>query len=302
MHPAVVILPVLAVAFGPQLWAKRLLRRHDVDDDSFLPAHELARRLLDRNGLELVRVEVTDLADHYDPLAKTVRLSRAQFARCSLTAATTVAHEVGHALQDAAGYPPFRLHLVLARVSRVTGDVGTVLLISAPIAAIFAQGPMLGLIVGAAGLGMLGTSLAAQLAALPSELNASFSRAMPMLRECCIDDVQARAAGRILLACSLTYVSSSLNPLMVLWPWVGGPVRRPVPALRAARPLPACSSHRAFAAAVDPHARRIAGEAAGARKAAGFASSVPISKRDWPLLRVVARPFIRTWLRTTGRY
>jgi Zn-dependent membrane protease YugP len=304
MHPIVVIVPILAAAFGPRLWASRLLRRHDVDDGRFLPANDLARRLLDDNGLDLVRVEVTDLGDHYDPLARTVRLSRGHFDHRSLTAATTVAHEVGHALQDAAGYWPFRLHLALGRLSRITGDVGTVLLIGVPVAAMIAPGPVPPLVIGAAAAGMLGTSLAAQLAALPSELNASFGRALPLLRECCIDDAQLRDARRILLACSLTYVSSSLNPLMVLWPWIGGLLRRPLPALRADHPAwtqhPVSASASQSRFAPSSIVRATTARSGILPRARPAPPSAPIP--EWPLLKAAARPLVRGWLRMTGDY
>ncbi len=40
------------------------------------PAHLLARQLLDRHGLGQVRVELTDMGDHYDPRAKAMRQNR----------------------------------------------------------------------------------------------------------------------------------------------------------------------------------------------------------------------------------
>ena len=325
MHPLAPILVILAAAFGPRLWAGRLLRRYDVDDERFLPARDLARRLLDDTGLGLVRVELTDLGDHYDPVAKTIRLSRSHFDRRSLTAATTVAHEVGHALQDANGYWPFRLYLGLGRVARVAGDVGTVLLIGVPVAALISKSPTPPLVMGAAAAAMLGTSLAAQLAALPSELNASFGRALPLLRDCGVDDDQLRDARRILLACSLTYVSSTLNPLMVLWPWLGGPPGRPVTGLRAdpspksvsvstlvstakskprsTRIVPPKPSYSAFTPA---SARSIAKGAAGdvrTRRLASLWAEPGLGVRsEWTVLKTLARPVVRSWLRMTGDY
>jgi Zn-dependent membrane protease YugP len=47
---------------------------------------------------------VTDKGDHYDPIAKVVRLSADNFNGRSVTAVTVAAHEVGHALQDARGF------------------------------------------------------------------------------------------------------------------------------------------------------------------------------------------------------
>ncbi len=317
MHAAIVLVPILTAAFGPRLWANRLLRRHDEFDERLPPAHLLARQLLDRHGLGQVRVELTDMGDHYDPRAKAVRLNRTRFERRSLTAATTAAHEVGHALQDASGYWPFRLHLGLARASRVTGDVGTVLLIGIPVAAMIAKGPIPVIIVGAAAAGMLGTSLAARLAALPAELDASFRRALPALHGR-VDDGGLRDARRILLACSLTYISSSLNPLMVVWPWIGGPLRRPLPGLRADRQTGALrgSETRKDSVIVEatPEAKTLSTRTASRQTTAMTNQPVRIKvparrprlrrqqTTERPLLKAVVRPWVRAWLRITRDY
>lgn len=323
MNPIVIVVPVLAAAYAPRLWANGLLRRHDGRADSFLPANELARRLLDRNGLALVRVESTDVGDHYDPVSKTVRINRARFARSSLTAATTAAHEVGHALQDASGYGPFRLHLVLARLARVSGEVGTALLIGVPLAAMIARGPTPPLVVGLAATGMLGTSLAAQLAALPSELNASFGRALPMLEDCCIHGAQVRDAKRILLACSMTYLASAALPFLVLWPRPGAGV--PVPSraraglgagLRAGPTADRTGAQAGGGGETDSRAvaqRTPAdSETQGRRRGAVLfgvrpaSEPVPIPKTGRAVLRSVLRPLLRpalrAWLRATGAY
>ena len=317
MHAVIVLVPILTAAFGPRLWANRLLRRHDGFDERLPPAHLLARQLLDRQDLGLVRVELTDLGDHYDPRAKSVRLNRAHFDHRSLTAATTAAHEVGHALQDAADYGPFRLHLRLARASRVAGDIGTVLLIGIPVAAMMAKGPIPAIAVGAAAAGMLGTSLAAQLAALPAELDASFRRALPLLRGH-IDDDGFRDARRILLACSLTYVSSSLNPFLVLWPWIGGPLRRPLPGLRADRPIGALRESETRKRSVVVEATRepktLSTRTVSRQTKASTTrpARINVSARrprrrrqqttDRPLLKAVLRPWVRAWLRVTRDY
>lgn len=287
MHPVSILLPVFAAAFGPRLWAGRLLRRHDDEDPALPPAGELARRLLDQHGLMLVRVEATDVGAHYDPVAKAVRLPRQRLARRSLTAATMAVHEVGHAMQDAEGYPPFRLHLALARVARVSGDLGTVLLLAVPLAAVAGKGPLPSLVVTGSAAAMLGTSLAAQAAALPSELDASFARAMPMLTGCCAADQRLGQARWILAACALTHLSSSVNPLLLLWSWFG--VRAPLTA-PAAWPLQA-------AAVRGVH------WPAGAHAPRPTAMAAPAPGRPrWALaVQRLARPLVRAWLRRAPR-
>jgi Zn-dependent membrane protease YugP len=201
------------------------MRQHSrQEEDLPLTARELARELLDAHGLQQVRVECTDLGDHYDPRTRSVRLAREKIDRKSLTALTTAAHEVAHAIQHASDYGPFIWRGRLARVARVAGEAGFVLLLTVPVTAMTGRRPVPPEVVGTAALTMLGTGMAAQLAALPSELDASFTRALPMLEENYIDAAQVQAARQILTACSMTYIASSLLSVLNFWPWLG---RRP---------------------------------------------------------------------------
>ncbi len=221
MYRFLVFVPAMALIIGPRLWVERVKKKHgrSAITDGRTGA-EVARELLDLNDLTTVKVEHTDIGDHYDPKTKAVRLSRSTHDHRTLAACATAAHEVGHALQDATRYPPFRWRSHLVTMARGTGAVGGVLLISAPLAALVARTPIPSPLLGATVCSVLGTSLAAQLATLPTEMDASFRRAIPMLQARYLDDVEAGAAREILLACSLTYVASSLALVMQLWPWL----------------------------------------------------------------------------------
>lgn len=223
MHPALILLPVAALLFAPRLWVNQVLKRHHRIDDT-LPdtGHGVARKLLDSHQLQAVRVEVTDIGDHYDPQAHAVRLGRDNYHRTSLTAVTTAAHEVAHAIQHATGYPPFEWRARLVKVARVTGQAGTVLLLAVPAASLVTRRALPPMLIGNAALAMLGTGMAAQLSALPTEIDASFRRALPMLEAGIIDGESIKGARQILLACSLTYLTSSLIGVINIWPWLGG--------------------------------------------------------------------------------
>jgi Zn-dependent membrane protease YugP len=227
MNPVLLLIPAIALVVGPRIWVKRVLNRYDRTQEH-LPCTggELARQLLDQNHLQTVKVEITDLGDHYDPEAKAVRLARSRFERKSLTALTTAAHEVGHALQHASGYRPFVWRSRLASMSRVTGEVGSVLLLAVPVAALASRRPIPPIVIGATALSILGVSAAAQLTAVPTEIDASFDRALPMLRNGYIGSEQLAGAREILTACSLTYVASSLLGVLNVWPWLPRPVYR----------------------------------------------------------------------------
>lgn len=317
MHLLLILIPVAGAVFGPRLWAQGLMRRYDQDDPGLPEAAEAARTLLDAQGLEQVRVEVTDLGAHYDPVARAVRVPRERFHRHSLTALATVAHEVGHATQDAEGYWPFRLHLGLARIARISGELGTALLLAVPVAALAGQGPLPSRVVGGSAAAMLGTSLAAQLAALPSEFNASFGRALPMLDGGMVPMQRLGQARWLLLACSATYLSASFNPMLLLWTWFGIPV-----GARMARlcPTPDVAFRPRFATAHGPSASlsRETGASANPTQNActpqglqnrsrRFGPSVRAAPSDqgrpvWVIgLQHCARPLVRVWLRHHDR-
>ena len=287
MHPILILLPAAVLVFGPRLWVKRVLVRHDSPQDS-LPCTggELARQLLDQHDLQTVKVEITDIGDHYDPEARSVRLARERFERRSLTALATAAHEVGHALQHAHGYGPFVLRANLAKMSRVTGEVGSALLLAVPLAAIASRRPVPPAMIAATALSILGVGAAAQLTAVPTELDASFERALPMLRNGYVDAAQLRDVHEILTACSLTYVASSLLGVLHIWPWLG---KRPFYA--DARPLGALSG--AWAPVTKPQCRSSNVEIRG-RLVPGERTDPQVSKA---LFRRIARPLIRAWVR-----
>jgi len=95
---------LLAVIFGPSLWVKLVMRRYSsIKPEMRGTGGELAKHLIERFSLKDVKVEVTELGDHYDPIEKKVRLLRGHYESKSLTAIAIAAHEVGHAIQDQQG-------------------------------------------------------------------------------------------------------------------------------------------------------------------------------------------------------
>ena len=99
----------LAIIVGPGLWVSAVMKRYHYPRNRYeRTGGETARALLDSLGLQHVTTESTERGDHYDPVAKAVRLSPDNFQGASLTALTVAAHEVGHAIQDASGFGPLQ--------------------------------------------------------------------------------------------------------------------------------------------------------------------------------------------------
>ena len=218
-----------------------------------------------------------------------MRLARDKIDRKTLTAITTAAHEVSHALQHAAGYPPFRWRRRLSRIARVVGEAGIVLLLAAPAVAMIGRQPLPPRMIGTAAFAMLGTGMVAQLSALPTELDASFGRALPILRDGYVREDQLKEARKILVACSLTYIASSMVAVLHIWPWLPR-----LPALGAGLLAPGflASALPEQAASVQKRVKRPANgrQTARPRRRRG-------GGRSEQMLRRYGKPLIRSWVR-----
>ena len=212
---------VLAIVFAPGIWVRRVLERYSRPADRYAgTGAQLARYLLDKCGLRDVAVETTDQGDHYDPLAKAVRLTPDKYEGRSLTAITVAAHEVGHAVQDGEGYAPLRFRTHLVRIARPVEKIGAGALMIAPFVGAITRAPNIGLIMLAAGFLTLATSTLVHLTTLPTEFDASFNRALPILDDHRIlKPVDRPHARRLLTAAALTYVSASLMSLLNIARW-----------------------------------------------------------------------------------
>ncbi len=221
MHVILLILVVAAVILGPGLWVRRVMDRYSRPADRYrYTGEQVARQLLDGAGLERVAVEQTDQGDHYDPLAKVVRLSPGNFDGRSLTAITVAAHEVGHALQDARGYPPLRWRTRLVRLISPIERVGAGLMMAAPVMIAVTRAPVAGLLMFVGGLLTLASGILVHATTLPTEFDASFGRALPLLaRRKVLHEGDERHARRILRAAAMTYVSASLMSLLNVARW-----------------------------------------------------------------------------------
>lgn len=221
--PVLIILLLLLLVFGPQLWARYTFRRYGAT----LPripgsGGELARHLLDRYDLHDVPVEKTRPdGDHYDPDSRTVRLSPDNHDRNSLTAVAVAAHEVGHALQHQRNEPLLALRHRLVKLAQVAQQVGAAAMVLLPVAMAITRVPASGLVMAAIGLGSMASATLVHLVTLPVELDASFGKALPILRAGnYIQPADETAVRRVLRAAAFTYVAGSLASLLNLARWI----------------------------------------------------------------------------------
>jgi hypothetical protein len=97
---------------------------------------------------------------------------------------------------------------------------GAILMMATPLIIGITRAPVAGLLMVIGGLLTLGSAVAIHLLTLPTEFDASFGRALPLLKE---QDVlypsDERHARRLLKAAAMTYVSASLMSLLNIARW-----------------------------------------------------------------------------------
>ena len=216
-----IILAVVLVIYGPHLWARHIMNRYNQGEYFSGNGIELARLVLDEMNLNDVTVEKTEIGDHYNPLTKVVSLTDARCGRRTLTAVVVAAHEVGHAIQDHTDYLPLKTRTRMVGAAAKFERIGAVLIMAVPLLTVITRVPAAGLLMFLGGFATLCIPLLIHLLTLPTEFDASFNRALPLLASGkYIPQEDIPAAKKILLACALTYVANALVGLLNVWRWI----------------------------------------------------------------------------------
>jgi len=203
----------------PALWARWTLQRYNAPTDLPGGGADFAAWLIRGHQLP-VTIEPGD-SDHYDPLTRTVRLSRDFYHTPSLAAVAVAAHEVAHAHQHAQNDEGFMLRLQLIRRAQWLQKLSTGALLAAPVLIPLTHGFVAPAIAFAAGFIAQGVPVLIHLQTLQVEWDASFRRALPWLEESGhFTPGQLRAMKRVLRACALTYVAQSLGSLFNVLRWL----------------------------------------------------------------------------------
>jgi len=218
----VLIILILLIVFGPSLWVKYVLRKHQKHIETLDgTGSELALHLIDRFELDGVTViKGAKDADYYDPQNKIVSLSPEVFEGKSLTAVAVAAHEVGHAIQFCKQEPVSLLREKYLSKAHHIRHFGVMFLMASPIIGLVFRVPHLALLTITIGLITMLVSVLMHVAVLPEEYDASFNKAMPILSEGYITEEQLPKVRQILKACALTYVAAAMADMLNLWRWI----------------------------------------------------------------------------------
>ena len=212
---------LVALIFGPQFWINWTMKTHATERADFPgTGGEMARQLLDDAGLQSVTIEIVEtMRDHYAPDEKTIRLSKENFDGKSVTAVAVAAHEVGHAIQDRDGYWALSLRQKLAKNVIIFEKVGSVILMTSPFVFALTRSPVVLLLELAAALGILAISIVIHVFTLPTEYDASFKKALPLLRQY-LPEQEMKGATKVLRAAAYTYVAGALVSLISVGRWL----------------------------------------------------------------------------------
>src|SRR5436190_6345666 len=236
-----VMLPALVLTGLASWWVRSAYQKASrIPNMQHITGAQAARRILDSAGLSYVNIEPTgpiqqigpyqtgspqpvpgrayrpaavtpQLNDHYDPSSKVLRLSPSVYAGTSVAALGVAAHEAGHAVQDAEGYPWMRARTAIVPAANIGTNIGWILMFA-------------GLILHVVGIAWLGFGAFAlgvvfALLTLPVEINAS-TRAMKMLTaNGLVDRTEYGEARSVLTAAGFTYVAGLAVSLLNMLYW-----------------------------------------------------------------------------------
>jgi len=215
------VLIVLVIIFGPSLWVKFVMRRYSTEKPE-MPGTggELAKHLIKRFSLKDVEVETTELGDHYDPIEKKVRLLPEHYESKSLTAIAIAAHEVGHAIQDHQGDKRLAIRTKMVPIVNLLARWSIVIISLSPVIGIITRHPIPFSLLLFLGLSGFIARMMIHAVTLPVEFDASFSKALPILREGdYVSQSNEKAVSHVLRAAALTYVSAALADILNLGRW-----------------------------------------------------------------------------------
>ncbi len=176
-----------------------------IKQSSGLTGFEVARKILDNNGLNNIHIVETKgkLSDHYDPSRKVIRLSHDVFHGDSISSVSIAAHECGHAIQDKVGYVWMKIRSLIFPIVNIATSISYIIILIGIIAQLFN--------VILFGILLTGLGLVFQIVTLPVEFNAS-DRAKEELRKIgIVKSEEQEGVNKVLGAAAMTYVAGVLS-------------------------------------------------------------------------------------------
>ncbi len=207
-------LPALLLGLWAQFKVQSAFKKYSqVRSYQGLTGAEIARRMLDFNGLQNVQIEQVNgmLSDHYDPRSHVLRLSPDVYRGISLAAAGVAAHEAGHAIQHREGYALLNLRSLMVPTVQIGSWLGPIIFM---IGLVFSS--TIGTTLAWVGLALFALTALFAVITLPVEFNAT-SRAKAWLTDTgFIMREEMTGVNRVLDAAALTYVAGAIQAISTI--------------------------------------------------------------------------------------
>lgn len=175
-----------------------------------LTGAQAARRILDSNGLQDVRIEETkgELSDHYDPRSKVLRLSQGVYGQPSVAAIGIAAHEAGHAIQDGTRYPALKFRSAIVPVVGIGSNIGIFVLLAGVLLSVT---PLAWL-----GVGLFGLGTFFALVTLPVEFDATRRAKAALASGGMVSVEDGQGVSKVLDSAAWTYIAGFASALLTL--------------------------------------------------------------------------------------
>lgn len=203
------LLPAMALAMWAQHKVKSTYEQFStVPAANGLSGRDMASAIMNRNGVTDVGIEAVAgvLSDHYDPGAKTVRLSAGNYGGRSIASIAVAAHEVGHVLQHHEGWFPLALRAQIAPVAGFGSMLAMPLFF---IGLFFGARLPFGTLLMDIGILFFAAAVLFHVVTLPVEFDASKRALAQLTASGALMPQEVAGAKKVLDAAALTYVAAA---------------------------------------------------------------------------------------------
>lgn len=206
-----ILIPAMIFALFAQINVKSTFNKYSRKNNSRgLTGAEIARQILDANGLYNVRIEHISgsLTDHFSPNENVVRLSDDVYGKSTIASAGVAAHEVGHAIQHSVGYAPIKIRNAIIPVTQIGSSISMPIFI---IGIALSFKPLV-----TAGILLFSAVVFFQLITLPVEFNASRRALNTLESKNILEGDELKGSAKVLRAATMTYLAGLFSSLASL--------------------------------------------------------------------------------------
>lgn len=215
----IIVGPAFLLAMLAQFWVKSAYNRYSrIGNRRGLSGAQAAAQMLRNEGIVDVTIEMSRgmLSDHYDPTAKTLRLSPDVHNGRSLASVGIAAHEAGHAIQHAQGYAPLWLRSTIVPVANI-GSQMAMPLFGLGIFLAYMGGTGIGMIVVKGAIVLFAGVVLFQLITLPVEFDASSRAKAALANQGMLSGTdEMDGVASVLNAAAMTYVAAAVQAILTL--------------------------------------------------------------------------------------